>query len=47
MSEEFHKYDAISVREEFGKEILKNKYSIDAKVLLEPVFDIEKRYTMN
>lgn len=29
-------------REEFGKEILKNKYSIDAKVLLEPVFDIEK-----
>ena len=42
VSEEFHKYDAISVREEFGKENLKNKYGIDAKVLLEPVFDIEK-----
>lgn len=39
---ELHKYDAISVREEFGKENLKNKYHIESEVLLEPVFDIEK-----
>lgn len=39
---EFHKYDAISVRENFGRENLKNKYQVDSTVLLEPVFDVEK-----
>lgn len=39
---ELHRYDAISVREEFGKENLKNKYQLDSEVLLEPVFNVEK-----
>lgn len=43
VKEELRKYDAISVREEFGKENLKNKYGVDSTVLLEPVFDIERK----
>jgi murB family protein len=43
VKKEFHKYDAISVREDFGKENLKNKYNVDSTVLLEPVFDIERK----
>lgn len=35
------KYDAISVREAFGKKILQEKYGVSAEVLLEPVFDID------
>lgn len=47
VNKEFHKYDAISVREDFGRENLKNKYQIDSTVLLEPVFDIEKKVYEN
>lgn len=40
---EFHKFDAISVREAVGKENLEKKYKVESTVLLEPVFDIEKQ----
>lgn len=42
VSNEFHKFDAISVRENFGKKILDKKYGVGATVLLEPVFDIDR-----
>ena len=38
----FRKYDAISVREEFDKEILFQKYGVESTVLIDPIFCLQK-----
>lgn len=38
------RYDAISVREQFDVDILKNNYGINGELVFEPVFCIDKHY---
>ncbi|MCQ2081972.1 MAG: 2-succinyl-5-enolpyruvyl-6-hydroxy-3-cyclohexene-1-carboxylic-acid synthase [Lachnospiraceae bacterium] len=40
-------YDAVSIRENVGKQVLKQKYDIESNVIQEPVFNIEKEYYYN
>lgn len=41
---QFHRYSAISVREQFDVDILRNNYGVRSTLLFEPVFCIEKKY---
>ena len=38
-----HRFDAVSVREKSGVNLLKNEYNIDAKLVLDPVFLLTRR----
>lgn len=44
IKEYLQRYSAISVREQFDVDILHNNYGINAKLLFEPVFCIDKSY---
>lgn len=39
----FERFDAISVREEFDKQLLWNKYGVDSTVVIDPVFCLDKK----
>lgn len=43
ISKYLHRYSAISVREQFDVDILRNNYGLEGKLVFEPVFCVDKR----